>query len=416
MNIFRSILMAGVAAGLVAAAGTANAAGGNVTSGNSKVDVSLSGHVNKAFYYVDDGKHEGSYIVDNDISSTRFRFKGKTNAPGDFSVGFNWEFQVVDNSTANITQFTDNQDVGAGIGQRQASIIFASKSLGKVTLGHGSTAGDGTYEADLSGTSIIAMASPRKLATAMEFRPTTASGTSLNTTGLAADGATQIGDVMADPDGLGRQDRIRYDSPNIMGFVLSADIMTGGSNDIALRYSRDYGAFKVKAAGAYSNRQSVSATEEDLLDGSLSVLLSNGLSVTLAGSAREFDPTSTGNTGATTINSAGTAVTVDGRTATSFYVKGGYKAKLLALGETAVSLDWNQFNDQAADNQEAESWGIGLVQQLSDYGTEVYATYRNYSLDIDAGTLGTSGANGYLTSSTGIEDVDIFIIGSRIKF
>jgi hypothetical protein len=45
--------------------------------GNRKVSLEISGHVNEAVLFWDDGAESNAYIVTNDNERTRFRFKGK---------------------------------------------------------------------------------------------------------------------------------------------------------------------------------------------------------------------------------------------------------------------------------------------------------------------------------------------------
>ena len=41
------------------------------------MDVKVSGQVNQMVMYADDGSEDGTFITDNDNSSTRFRFDGR---------------------------------------------------------------------------------------------------------------------------------------------------------------------------------------------------------------------------------------------------------------------------------------------------------------------------------------------------
>jgi hypothetical protein len=45
--------------------------------GNRKVSLEISGHVNEAVMFWDDGYESNAYVVTNDNSRSRFRFKGK---------------------------------------------------------------------------------------------------------------------------------------------------------------------------------------------------------------------------------------------------------------------------------------------------------------------------------------------------
>src|ERR1700756_4129563 len=59
-----------------------------------------------------------------------------------------------------------------------------------------------------------------------------------------------VGSVFNNFGGLGRDDRIRYDTPVWEGFQLSTSYVDGGSYDAALRMGRMIGEFRVIAAVA----------------------------------------------------------------------------------------------------------------------------------------------------------------------
>jgi predicted porin len=88
-------------------------------------------------------------------------------------------------------------------------------------------------------------------------------------------------------DGLGRDERIRYDSPSFNGFVGSTSYVADGGGDFAVRYTAQMDAFKLAAAAAYANPGSSSNTIDDQLAGSVSVLHDSGFNGTFAMGARD---------------------------------------------------------------------------------------------------------------------------------
>ncbi|MBV5349766.1 porin, partial [bacterium] len=92
------------------------------------------------------------------------------------------------------------------LNQRWAEISLQSKMWGKVSLGKGDAASKGTVAQDLSRTDVVQYAGVSDLAAGMYFRKAD-SQHSLTT--------TQINNVFNYRDGLGRQSRLRYDSPGI---------------------------------------------------------------------------------------------------------------------------------------------------------------------------------------------------------
>lgn len=84
------------------------------------------------------------------------------------------------------------------------------------------------------------------------------------------------------------------------------------------------------------------------------------------------------------------------------YVKAGWLTELFPVGNTGFSVDYTKSNN--FPNEDADGWSMGgaLVQQFGDYGTEIFATYRYYTLDIG--------------NSEDLHPINLFGIGSRVKF
>ncbi|MBT7747378.1 MAG: hypothetical protein HN725_18975 [Alphaproteobacteria bacterium] len=83
------------------------------------------------------------------------------------------------------------------------------------------------------------------------------------------------------------------------------------------------------------------------------------------------------------------------------YLKLGYMASWTKLGKTAFAVDYGQYDDVAQNSDEADAWALMLVQNFTDWGTEVYGVYRNYGLK-------RSGSN--------LDDIDAVLMGARVKF
>src|SRR5262249_17535177 len=56
--------------------------------GNRKVKLEVSGHINEAVMFWDDGRESNAYVVTNDNSRSRFRFKGEAKIEDDWKAGF----------------------------------------------------------------------------------------------------------------------------------------------------------------------------------------------------------------------------------------------------------------------------------------------------------------------------------------
>ena len=57
------------------------------------VKYKLSGQVNRAIVYTDDGEGSDVQFIDNGSSGTRWRMKGSEDIGNGMKVGFNWEWQ-----------------------------------------------------------------------------------------------------------------------------------------------------------------------------------------------------------------------------------------------------------------------------------------------------------------------------------
>jgi hypothetical protein len=127
-----------------------------ISSARDTIKVSLSGQVDRALLYGNDGKSNAIRNVDNIISSTRFRLVGEGRVAPETTLGTNLEMELRPN-LSNQQTITQNLPQAAGNvfpTVRQAELYVAGLGWGDVRLGFGSTASYLTNEFDLSGTFI----------------------------------------------------------------------------------------------------------------------------------------------------------------------------------------------------------------------------------------------------------------------
>ncbi len=337
-----------------------------VTSGKKGVKLSISGQVNRGVLYAENGDDSDFFHVDNDNSSTRIRFIGQGQLTEDFSVGTQIEVQFESNSTASISFDQDSPAGPNNFTERKLEIYFDSIRFGRLWVGQGDTASNGTSEVDLSGTSVVAYSGIADMAGGLEFSDDGVLGPS-------------IGDVFSQFDGLSRDDRLRYDTPSFGGFKGSVSAIDGDRWDLAGRFSGNVADTKVAAAVAYADADSRGDFEQ--LNGSISVLTPFGISVTGAAGTRD----------------------TEGRDddALFWYAKLGYTFEAFELGSTSVAVDYTEANDVKADGDEFRSYGVFLVQNLDVVGTELYLGIRNHELDRPGADFG---------------DVFTVLTGARVKF
>ena len=285
-------------------------------------------------------------------------------------------------------QFQSNKSLNNDGGTREATAnaidlryqdLYLSGAFGKVSLGKGDGAGNGTTEVDLSGTYIIAAANATDLYG-----------------GFLLDSTTKVSGVYDIVDAYSRNNRLRYDSNNFNGFSFAVSYGQQEVTELALRYAGGTD-IKYQVEGFVG---SIGETTEGYDDGnesagiSGSVLLANGLNLTVSYSMSEPDD----------VSAAALAADGQEQERENMWVKLGYKT-----GKHAFSIDYGETEDTdgltttgaATTDTEAETMGVSYVFSPAK-GVELFAGYREYSSDDVVGTDNT--------------DVELVTVGSLVKF
>lgn len=352
---------------LAAAVGAALAVFGSAAQAQAQgLEVKISGQVNRAIMSMDDGIDRETAHVDNDNSSTRFRFVGSADVSPGIRAGILWEIEYQSNPSNFVTP-VDRDLGGPDFDERHIDLFFATP-WGRLSFGQGDGAANGGTEVDLSGTTVAHFSGTQFVGGAIEFR--TAAGASGPT-------ITQSTDHQ---DFESRYDRLRYDTPAFGGFSLAVSHGVKDSSrdvgEVALWYSGDLGALG-KLSGAIGQSTEDAAPggiDDEVIGGSISWLHPSGFNLTLASSEREL------------------AANRDGK---FNYVKVGYKT-----GKHSVSLDYGLAEDQAQAGDEADFVGVGYVYSATGWA-EVYALAKRHSLE----RVGAS-----------FDDVNVLMAGTRLKF
>jgi hypothetical protein len=381
-----------------------------LTSGGNKVMLSLSGQVNRALLWGDDGVASNLRQVDNNNSSTRFRIVGEARPLAETVAGMNLEAEFRPNSSATqtLTQNLPQPASAVTFTVRQAEIYGANPNYGGLRLGFGSTASYLTAEVDISSTAVASYEIVGDYDGGFAFRQRAAALVPGGVKGAlvlspANAFGPAVGSVFASFDGLGRDVRLRYDSPLWEGFQFATSVLDGGAFDFAGRFAREYEDFRIASAlglvfansrnhsqpGAYGyagvpagaggislggtnaapNSPTVadtSASNSKQIDGSLSILLKSGLNLTVAGGIR--DPKYHDPTGATLSPDL-------------IYIKLGYQQKFVPVGLTAFSVDYAQNDNVIYAKDHARAYGIQAVQNIDEFGLELYVSGRYETLD-----------------------------------
>jgi hypothetical protein len=320
--------------------------------------IRFSGQINMGVLHYDDGQDDFTNFVDNDNSSSRARLEifSESDDGWKFEARLEAEYQPLASNVVSQLNDSPNWDFPA-TNIRKAEVAFANEYFGKLWLGQGSMASDGTAEVDNSGTDVIAYSSLSDTAGGYFFRN---SGNGLSD--------TTVGSAFSNFDGLGRKVRVRYDTPTFHGFGLRTsygeDALADKEfslYDVAAWYSGDFDQIDLDAALGYAWNEE---TDIDTLSGSISGLHKpTGISLTLA-AAREFND--------------------DGTEGRYGYAKLGYQRDFFDIGKTFFSVDYYFGNDIAADSSHSDSIGLAAVQNIDAYNLRLWALWRGYSYDDDA--------------------------------
>ena len=102
------------------------------------VDFGISGQINRAMMYVDDGSTGKWFFVDNDNSSTRFRFTGSNDFENSWKVGLVWEVEMQSNASNKVNMdVNDTSDVH--FDERNME-FWVAQTYGRAWLGQGDMA------------------------------------------------------------------------------------------------------------------------------------------------------------------------------------------------------------------------------------------------------------------------------------
>lgn len=334
-----------------------------VAADNGKVRGEISGQINRAVLWADNGTDSDVGHVDNSNSGTRFRITGSADVTENTQAGVAWETQFESNASAAFDINQDN-DGSADFKERKFEAWYGGE-WGKLSIGQGDGAANGTSEMDLSGTTVVAYSGIADLAGGITFK---------TPDGVDIDEGVAVGDVFSNFDGLSRNDRLRYDTPAFGPVGLAVSATNGDAYELAGRFAQDLGDNAVEAGIGYVDGGDRSPFSQ--ISASASFLHASGFNVSAAVAERDLD--------------------APGRSdPQNMYVKVGYHG-----GAHRFSVDYGTTEDLAAEADEATTYGAFWNWQAFASG-EIYAGVRIHELDrpgVDA------------------DDITAMMAGTRIKF
>ncbi|MFN6953045.1 MAG: porin [Albidovulum sp.] len=436
MTTLSRISMAAVAA-LIVGMGPATAAdlGGNCCAdleervaeleattarkGTRKVSLTISGQISQQLMFWDDGIQSDVYVSGPTQSNSRWRMLGTAKISPEITAGFLYELEAFASQSASQNQRNGSgmtvlggsgDDAGGAISLREAMAWVEHSRLGRVSIGHGSTAANNAILVDLSGKGMAASNDVRLHSSGMVIAY--AGGYSNATWGNFFQGSS--GDWLNE-----RNEHIQYRTPTIAGFTLGASWGEDNYWDVALRYAGEFNGIRIAGALGYSVRSEYNAPADNLvcsrncskeleqLAGSLSIRhMPTGLFFT--GAAGDRDMSGMTHLGGQTGTTASLISSYD---ASFFYLSGGIARNFFGLGDTVIYGEYSEWKGNAQDtftdatsSDKLTHWGVGVVQHVDAAAMEFWLAYKNYSLSGGCDICSTA------------EDLHLFLAGTRIRF
>ena len=404
--------------------------------GNRKVSLTISGQISTELMYWDDGINDDVYVTGPTQSNSRWRMTGSAKISPEVSAGFIYEFEAFASSSASVNQTNGNgmtvngtggDDVGGtGHNLREAMAWVEHSRLGRVSMGHGSTAANNIILIDLSGKGMGASNDVRLHSSGFRIAQGNG-GYSSATWGTFFQGGS--GDWLNE-----RNEHIQYRTPTIAGFTVGASFGEDNYWDVALRYAGEFNGIRIAGGIGYSVRSEYNAPagadsmpttgpnagllictsncDKELrqLAGSLSIRhMPTGLFFTGAAGDRDMENDAIGGDFGSRF----------------FYLSGGIAKNFFGLGDTVLYGEYSEWKGTSQDTtvttfaapgvvdvstgglsgDKLTHWGVGIVQHVDAAAMEFWLSYKNYSLD-SAIYDGVGGA----------EDLHLIIAGTRIRF
>lgn len=366
----------------------------------------ISGQVNRAIMWANDGVQKNTVHGDNDNTSSRIIVSGQAAYNDDLSFGATVGFKATPNSTGavQVHNAVTSSASESRIGVRQADVTIQSKRYGTLIIGHGTLASYGThFDTHLSGA--YNFMEPYTMGGNLLFRNKAAGGASFALTPAyifnPGDGANISG----------RADRIRYDSPSFAGFSMRTSHgyhFRGDIWDVALRYAGEFSGWKFAANTSFTRSDTREADTGNVGVNGIGVRYDN--IAASAGALAPFSITGKKDTGIALRFSYANRdyKNVRNKDGRSLRWVLSYKDMFCDMGMTTFEGSFGHYKNMVLVTNPAQviigkSWIFGVQQNIDGVGAEVYLSYANQNLKVK-------------NSGQKYRDQDIVLAGARVKF
>ena len=331
----------------------------NIQSGNSRVKVTLYGQVNRAIRFANTGDNTEITSVDNDGSSSRLGVRAVGKANPNLTIGALHELEWQENARSG----TGAQNDGANtrVRARHVDLWLDHKNLGKLSMGHGSIAGDAGGLYDLSGVGYV-------------YGFAGANGTDGTKADASVLVANAAGDNTMTVSATGkargfrpfnffgaRENRIRYDTPSLMGARVGLSYNENRGWSAGLTYAG--------APPGVKNFTALFASGYRDNDGAKTAwAISGGI---------KHNPSGFNVNGSYDTDGEEDA---DGFQSSQWGITLGWSGKINDSGGTSIGVGFNRSSD-GADGSASQYW-LAIVQKLDAAAADVYA-----GVSFDSGTV-----------------------------
>ncbi len=390
------------------------------------IEIEVSGRINQALLFADNGDQDQLFIVDSDSSGSRFGLRSSGRL-GDFRARARIEVTAEINTTDEIN-FSDDPsgEPGAGSGEidddfldvRQAHWELTHRQFGGISIGFSNTATQDVSQIAVGGLGLLLESDVDDLGGELQFE------------GIGDQG--EVDDFFDNLDG-DRETRLRLDTPDFFGFSAAvafidrapddgADFDGDLQIDAAVYYAGEFaGGWEVEAAGGWRDEpdpEDGSEAGADVFHGSAGILSPFGVSLSGGGGVRLFGDEA---------ENSGLDISDEGET--FFYGQLGYRNRFFSFGETRFGVDIffgegiedidegsgeGGFDDDSIFIGSVETFavGAGIIQQVSPLGSEFYVGIRNFSIEFDTED------DPFIASGEIDDPDDLFLVvaGARVRF
>jgi len=347
----RHVLMASAAA--VAFSGQAHADGHATWASKSKAKVAISGQIQRAFFYVDDGTSQRIRHGEQGQSESGVDFKGSTPVNKDVTASFHIDMDV-DTQQQNPDGTVSGGFAGEASGDINTPKVYMAlkhNTLGTVSIGRTSAASDGVAHTSLHGAYGFSAALMLTNIGDITLRDADDGSAAVNID-------TRMSTVISDPGG--RSPMIRYDTPRVNGLAAAVSHEDAGHIGTGINYGGSAGDLKLAIKAAYHHGD---GDANDGLAGAFAAMHSSGIT---AGFNYVYTMDGVGSTT--------DASTTDDPDIHEWFAHAGYKAKFSDMGSTYLGVEFQESRDMVSGS-EGHAFGIGFSQNVDSAALSFYGKF-----------------------------------------